>query len=457
MTIKYKPHEDFGFYHLPYIINLISEKVIFGMSIIQPQFAWNSSWLNFSSLLNLPLIGIKGTLLSNSVLYFFTLIFFFSEIKNNINKNSFSFYFILFLSFYTIIKFSRISAHGFDFPANYFLIFSFYYFIKIFECEKNDEIVKYFILLCIFSSLCITIKLTSFISPILVLFSFIYILKRKIHFSNFYKVFILCAFFILLWLIQQYIYTICLIQFYKFTCFTNVDWHSPNLSNAINSVVGSVNKSFNQYSGNLSESEYLKNLNWVPTWFLRNKIEMLEHFLALLIPVSLLLILNIKQYKGLHIKNIKFNIEQNFFYFLFISIFLGLVIWFNKSPVIRFGIPYLYTFIFIGLYFLINYVLKFQLRKGVITILILCCVFNVTKNIIRVKNLDQNSNFFPTILENKFSSKEVNGFTINYPDPEIVNSQSQLCWSIPYLCFIGGGNNIEIDLYKNYLFIKLIK
>ena len=62
---------------------------------------------------------------------------------------------------------------------------------------------------------------------------------------------------------------------------------------------------------------------------------MLEHFLALLIPVSLLLILNIKQYKGLHIKNIKFNIEQNFFYFLFISIFLGLVIWFNKSPVIR--------------------------------------------------------------------------------------------------------------------------
>ena len=40
MTIKYKPHEDFGFYHLPYIINLISEKVIFGMSIIQPQFAF---------------------------------------------------------------------------------------------------------------------------------------------------------------------------------------------------------------------------------------------------------------------------------------------------------------------------------------------------------------------------------------------------------------------------------
>ena len=48
MTIKYKPNEDYGFYHLPYIINLISEKVIFGLSNLQPQYSWNSTWLNFS-------------------------------------------------------------------------------------------------------------------------------------------------------------------------------------------------------------------------------------------------------------------------------------------------------------------------------------------------------------------------------------------------------------------------
>ena len=29
MTMKYKPHEDYGYYHLPYIINLVSEKIIF--------------------------------------------------------------------------------------------------------------------------------------------------------------------------------------------------------------------------------------------------------------------------------------------------------------------------------------------------------------------------------------------------------------------------------------------
>ena len=76
MTLKYKPNEDYGYYHLPYIINLTSEKIIFGLANLQPQFAWNSSWLNFSSLFNLPFIELKGTQLSNSVLYFFTIAFF---------------------------------------------------------------------------------------------------------------------------------------------------------------------------------------------------------------------------------------------------------------------------------------------------------------------------------------------------------------------------------------------
>ena len=72
MSIKYKPNEDYGFYHLPYIINLVSEKIIFGLSNLQPQYAWNSTWLNFSSNFYLPIIGLKGTQLSNSILYFFS-------------------------------------------------------------------------------------------------------------------------------------------------------------------------------------------------------------------------------------------------------------------------------------------------------------------------------------------------------------------------------------------------
>ena len=75
MTLKYNLNEDYGYYHLPYIINLISEKIIFGLSHLQVNFAWNSTWLNFSSMLNFPILGLKGTQLSNSILFF--IIYFF--------------------------------------------------------------------------------------------------------------------------------------------------------------------------------------------------------------------------------------------------------------------------------------------------------------------------------------------------------------------------------------------
>ena len=155
MTIGYKPNEDYGYYHLPYIINMISDKIIFGLSNIQVNFAWNSSWLNFSSVLNLPLLDIKGTQLSNSTLYFFVLCLFLKESKQIIFKTNISNLFILTSSLYFIIKFSRISEHGFDFPANIFLVLSFFYFLKIFEEDNVELIKKYFVLVLLFSTYCL--------------------------------------------------------------------------------------------------------------------------------------------------------------------------------------------------------------------------------------------------------------------------------------------------------------
>ena len=109
MTLKYNPNEDYGYYHLPYIINLVSEKVIFGLSNLQPQFGWNSTWLNFSSMFYLPYFEIRGTQLSNSILFFFIIYMFLKELNSFKNKNCYSFLYILFLTSYTVIKFSRIS------------------------------------------------------------------------------------------------------------------------------------------------------------------------------------------------------------------------------------------------------------------------------------------------------------------------------------------------------------
>ena len=74
-------------------------------------------------------------------------------------------------------------------------------------------------------------------------------------------------------------------------------------------------------------------------------------------------------------------------------------------------------------------------------------------NLLRINNIEFYGSYFPKILEINYSKKEVNDFIINFPDPEIISSQSRLCWSIPFICHIGKGNNIEIYKKNNYLMV----
>ena len=346
MTLKYKPNEDYGYYHLPYIINLISDKIIFGLANLQLQFAWNSSWLNFSSIFNLPFIEVRGTQLSNSILFFFVISLFLLKLFFVKNKNSVSFLFLLFLSCYTLIKFSRITEHGFDFPANIFLLLSFYYFIKIFEETDRSLTEKYFLLILFFSLFSILIKLSTFASPLLVFSSFIYIIKRKINLRFLIIPLIFSSLLFLLWLFQQFIFSGCLVPFFKFTCQESISWYNSGISEAVSGATGAVNKSFGQYSGNLSMEEYVKDFNWVSTWINRNFVEFSEHILAISIPMLILIIFNIKNFFSDKYEMKKINDKFFFYITCLIFLFFSLTVWFIKSPVIRFGVPYIFIFFF---------------------------------------------------------------------------------------------------------------
>ena len=48
--ISQKYHEDFGYYHLPYALNFIEDKIIFGFANINPTYVYNSIWLNLFSI-----------------------------------------------------------------------------------------------------------------------------------------------------------------------------------------------------------------------------------------------------------------------------------------------------------------------------------------------------------------------------------------------------------------------
>jgi len=452
MTLKYKPHEDYGYYHLPFIINLVSEKIIFGLSNLQPQFGWNSTWLNFSSLFYLPILEIKGTQLSNSILLFFVFCMFFKELLYTKNKNNISYLFISTLAFYVTIKFSRISAHGFDFPANIYLLLSLFYFIKIFEEENVHKINKYFILIGCFSLFALTIKLSTFAGPILLIIATLALYKKKINFKIFKLPFIFCFFFFIFWLLQQFIFTGCLIPHFKFSCISSVEWYTKDISQMISDLTGAINKSFNLYKGDLSQSEYLQDFNWVNTWFERNKIELLEHLAAVLLPLIIIYLINIKNLfdkKNNNLQYFKFNKSLLISLFFFTN--FGLLVWFLKSPVVRFGVPYLFSFIFLFL-ILFNYLTKITLKKGILFIFMLCLIFNLSKNLNRIIKNDS-QNYWPQILNVNYSTKLKNGLRVNYPNSEEKNFKSKLCWSVPYICSISKGKNLIFDKKFSYTFI----
>ena len=48
--ISQKYHEDFGYYHLPYALSFIEEKIIFGFANIDKSYVYNSIWLNLYSI-----------------------------------------------------------------------------------------------------------------------------------------------------------------------------------------------------------------------------------------------------------------------------------------------------------------------------------------------------------------------------------------------------------------------
>ena len=50
MYISQKYHEDFGYYHLPYALAFLEEKIVFGFANIDKSYVYNSIWLNLTSI-----------------------------------------------------------------------------------------------------------------------------------------------------------------------------------------------------------------------------------------------------------------------------------------------------------------------------------------------------------------------------------------------------------------------
>ena len=458
MFYGYKPHEDFGYYHLPYIKAFLSQKIIFGFVNILEPYLWNSILLNLSSVFVIPYFDLKGIFLAPLMFYFFFILILFNEIFVNLKNNKYfypSTIFSLIILFYFLLKFARVAEFGVDIPSHIVALLVILYFIKFFEIKNisTPERYNYVVLIFLLSIFSLTIKISN-ISVIILSFSILFLNFRYLNFKEILFPTTIILLFAFSWLVQQFIYSGCFLFPLNFTCFDTIWSSKTNIKNILLSLE-ITNKSFGVYKGVLSGNEYIQNFNWLKNWFVRNKIEFLEHLGTLIVaPLFLLFITLYKKDFKINIFNIKSKIFYNS---IILFILISFIIWISKSPVARFAILFFIVAIFYSIYFFMKkkIYLRFNYKTVLVTIFI-CLTINFSKNTLRIFKKDNIDNFWPIINENKFITinKITDNLSQNRPNSKLnPGHQGTLCWNIDFICSYKD-EKLKYKFYNNYLIIE---
>ena len=444
--LSQKYHEDFGYYHLPYAIGLIEEKIIFGFANIDKPYVYNSIWLNLYSIFFLSDKNFNFLTLPTFLLFLNFITFSVGQVISK-NKVENSDYFLIITLFYFILKFTRISEFGFDLPAIIFSILSIYYFIKFSEANLFEEKKEYFFLNSAFAVFSILIKLSTL--PLILLPTYLFFKNFKnLNPYVFNLKFCFIYVFVIIFLIQQFIYSGCLFFPTNFTCL-NVSWfNEENLK--LSNELQLVNKSYFHVAKEIySPDEYLKNFNWLIFWLKRNFVEITEHLLTIVFPIILFFIFLKKKKKS------SFLFKEKFILYFFLVI--GFLFWLNFSPVYRFATHLFVTLVFVVL---IRYLMNKKFSKKIFLFFTMIFIFfNFSKNILRLVETDD---IFIGIkkIENKYVLNEKNlNQIIKIYRPDVkknsINSwQGRLCWNTPFICSY---YKLEVKKKNSYLIIKKLK
>ena len=444
--ISQKYHEDFGYYHLPYSLAFIEEKIVFGFANIDIPYVYNSIWLNLYPIFFVENKNFNFLTLPSFLLFLSFIIF---SIKNILKKKEQiknSDYYLIVTLFYILLKFTRLSEFGVDFPVIIFSVLSIYYFIKFYETKENLEKETFFYFNVTFSIFSILIKLSAAV---------IIILPIYLYFSNFKNIkffifslkFLVIIFLCLVFFIQQFIYTGCLLFPTNLTCL-NVSWFNPDHID-LSKKLELINKSYSLAKNIYSPDEYLSNFNWFLFWINRNSVEITEHLLTMILPL-LIFVFVLKKSPETHIV-----FQERLILVFFVA--LGFLFWLNYSPVFRFAIHIFITLVFL---FFSSILISREFSKNKFVIFIsVFLIFSFSKNILRINNtekiflgIQKIENEF--ILNKKISNKYANIYYPNIKKNKKNSWQGRLCWNTPFICSY---NKLDVSKKNGYLVVNKLK
>jgi len=341
-----KNHDDFFYYHFPYILTLTEYPHPLGMGNLNHGFKTHSSIFLLSSLFHLP--GAKYSLFHLAPAY----ILIFSNyiiLKLIFNKEVQKKYiFILFLNLFALvfinIFFYRLGEHGTDRSAMVLiilLVINLLYFINRNEEKIDDNFLKIF---TIIFTIIFSLKAFYLIYIIIFIPIIVHVYKKTKSLKLFFNIsLVYCLSLFGLVLLTNFFNTGCLVFPEKRTCFFNLPWSlSLEVVEYLNIHYENWAKAGSGAGYGLADSDklnYISNLNWVNNWVDKYFFNKVSDLIYSIVFISLIFVL---MFKGLKSEKI-FNRKYIFLSFLLLLIFW---IWFMLHPSLRYGGYHLFFFLF---------------------------------------------------------------------------------------------------------------
>ena len=390
--------DDISHYHYSFIANADENNFIWGQFFLHPLFATSSTWLIGHSYFNLDQFRLQDIHILNGLIFFLTLGCFFSEFFSK-SKRKFYQPILLSITLFILFKYTRLKEFGIDRPATLIFCFLVYYYLKYFLNTRNENIIKNFIIVFILSISIFSIKII--LLPVLLFPLMIFLKERNYLFKN-YPSYLIILLPITVIIMKNFLGSGCLFYPVEMSCINQISWSDSNGIKEFSLSAEIFNKSWHAYTGDLSKEIYIQNFNWISAWFERGKIEILEIFLTIITII-------VATYFAFNLKLKKFNFKnyhpQNLSIILLAIIFLSILIFFAKNPVIR---MYHISIIAIMIFFITLFEQsdKNQTKKFFVILLVIGFSFNLFKNFQRISDNDFKNNPYSMISEKVINQKQ---------------------------------------------------
>jgi hypothetical protein len=439
-----KNNEDFPYYHLPFMVNIIDSKIQFGTGHFNYSFRTPSSLFYFQTLFYLPginyyLLHISGLIILIFSNFFLLKNFIFKQSNNNFNK-FYSFLIFLFINLFFI----SLAKYGTDRAGHIIAFIIFIFFLDLINSNENFLSKCKILVILILYLISVKSYFLPYLSLFFLLLYLIIINKKLIIFLKNIKLFICSLLFFSLYLFHNFAISACFLPLLKFTCVDKLFWSTPL------DTIDHYNKWYELWAKagatpnyRVSNSiEYVQYLNWVPNWinnyFFTKGSDVLSGIIAICIFFIIFAFFSKK-------KNIK---TKNKFFLLYIFIIIFFLIWFFKHPDLRYGgYALLASLFFIPLSsFFSKY--DFKNRRFFIVIVIFIILSANIRNVIRIFNEYNRNDHFVYKNFPFFYIKNV-----EY-EPKIIQHKvkihivNEACWSTPSPCLSGSINVLKINGYN---------